>query len=130
MYLSSKDLYSLCDLAIHASSLASDLIKEGSRSNIVKQKKKGGDTLASQIVTEIDFKSQEIILDILKPSIKNFNLGLLTEEFTDDETRLSKDYFWCIDPLDGTLWFTEGTPGYAVSIALVSKKVIPLLVLS
>ncbi|MBT7411403.1 MAG: inositol monophosphatase, partial [Methylococcales bacterium] len=36
-----------------------------------------------------------------------------------------KDYFWCIDPLDGTLPFIESTAGYAVSIALVSRIGIP-----
>ena len=52
-------------------------------------------------------------------------MGLLTEESVDDLTRLKKDYFWCVDPLDGTLPFIESTPGYAVSIALVSRSGIP-----
>ena len=72
-------------------------------------------------MSEVDVESQAIILDLLKPSFKNFQLGLLTEELKDDHSRLHKDYFWCIDPLDGTLPFTEGTDGYAVSIALVNK---------
>lgn len=91
------------------------------------QGKTGGDTLASQVVTEVDFKAQEIILKYLKPSISEYDHGLLTEELVDDRSRLIKDYFWCIDPLDGTLPFTEKRPGYAVSIALVAKAGNPVL---
>jgi 3'-phosphoadenosine 5'-phosphosulfate (PAPS) 3'-phosphatase len=40
---------------------------------------------------------------------------------------LNKDYFWCIDPLDGTLPFIEGLTGYAVSVALVARNGKPLL---
>ena len=52
---------------------------------------------------------------------------LLTEESPDDRKRLTKDFFWCIDPLDGTLPFIESTPGYSVAIALVSRTGIPYL---
>ena len=47
---------------------------------------------------------------------------MLTEESEDDHSRFQKDYFWCIDPLDGTLPFTKRETGYSVSIALVSKS--------
>ena len=46
---------------------------------------------------------------------------MLTEESEDDHSRFQKEYFWCIDPLDGTLPFTKKEPGYSVSIALVAK---------
>jgi 3'(2'), 5'-bisphosphate nucleotidase len=70
----------------------------------------------------VDYKAQEIILQQLNDNIKEYDLGLLTEEAADDASRLEKDYFWCVDPMDGTLAFTEGRSGYAVSIALVSKS--------
>ena len=41
--------------------------------------------------------------------------------------RLELNYFWCIDPLDGTLPFIEGKVGYAVSIGLVSRDGTPLI---
>jgi 3'-phosphoadenosine 5'-phosphosulfate (PAPS) 3'-phosphatase len=56
-----------------------------------------------------------------------FELGLLTEEMTDDKSRFENDYFWCVDPLDGTLSFIESTHGYSISIALVAKDGIPVL---
>jgi len=40
---------------------------------------------------------------------------------------VEKDFFGSIDPLDGTLTFIESTPGYAVSIALVSHSGTPLI---
>lgn len=97
--------------------------------------KKVGNTEASQIVTDIDYKSQEIILSHLQTTCIPFDIGLLAEEDIADSiahdlhegSRFSKDYFWCVDPLDGTLPFVEGIPGYAISIALVSKEGIPVI---
>ena len=57
--------------------------------------------------------------------MKDLNIAILAEEEEDDKKRLELDYFWCIDPLDGTLPFIEGKAGYAVSIGLVSKSGIP-----
>jgi fructose-1,6-bisphosphatase/inositol monophosphatase family enzyme len=68
-----------------------------------------------------------LILLELAPSIKSFDLGVLTEESVDDSSRLEKDYFWCIDPIDGTLAFTRDTKGYSVSIALISKSGEPII---
>lgn len=90
-------------------------------------RKKGAGSLAASVVTEVDLRSEAIIVEALSKSIKIYDLGLLTEENPDDLSRLEKDYFWCIDPLDGTLSFTEGNPGFAVSIALVSRKGRPVL---
>jgi len=87
----------------------------------------GGDSLASKVVTEIDRRSEDLIVEVLAPTLERFELGLLTEERHDDGSRLNADHFWCIDPLDGTLPFIEGSPGYAVSIALVSRDGTPLL---
>ncbi|MGB0583108.1 MAG: inositol monophosphatase family protein, partial [Limisphaerales bacterium] len=84
--------------------------------------KEAGDTPASQVVTEVDLESQRLILETLHESIEEFQLGLLTEESADDSSRFEKDCFWCIDPLDGTLPFINGSPGYSISIALVTRE--------
>jgi 3'-phosphoadenosine 5'-phosphosulfate (PAPS) 3'-phosphatase len=52
---------------------------------------------------------------------------VLSEEREDDLARLEKEHFWCVDPLDGTLPYIENRPGYAVSIALVSRSGSPLI---
>ena len=83
---------------------------------------KGMGSAASDIVTEVDRKAQDIIVHQLKESIEYYNLGLLAEEGEQDDSRLYKHAFWTIDPIDGTLFFTEGLEGFAVSIALVSHS--------
>ena len=51
----------------------------------------------------------------------------MAEEGEADQSRLAKHAFWAIDPLDGTQRYVEGRPGYATSIALVSRSGRPLL---
>lgn len=127
MNLSSADIDKLLILAKHAAQEASTYIKNKDARMPSTKTKAQGNSLASQIVTEIDFASQRIILDVLKESVELLDIGLLTEELIDDHSRFEKDYFWCIDPLDGTLPFTEGNPGYAVSIALLNHAGNPII---
>lgn len=112
----------LLDYAIRAAAQAGKLIEDASLGPVDVERKVGGDSLASQVLTKVDRQAQEIILQVLEPTFKAFDLGLLTEESEDDRSRFDKDFFWCIDPLDGTLPFIEGTAGYSVSIALVSRS--------
>ena len=51
-------------------------------------------------------------------SCDEFEVGFLSEETEDNGSRFEEDYFWCIDPMDGTLAFINGHPGFSVSIAL------------
>jgi fructose-1,6-bisphosphatase/inositol monophosphatase family enzyme len=125
MPLNQLQLNELGVCAIQAATQAGELIKVHSREKLVVHQKEGGDSLASQVFTEVDLASEQIILKALRPSIEKYDLALLSEETADDGSRFEKDYFWCIDPLDGTLPFIEQTDGYAVSIALVDKLGIP-----
>ncbi|MFY0606767.1 MAG: inositol monophosphatase family protein [Cyclobacteriaceae bacterium] len=125
--LTSKELNHLCQVATKAAMEAGEYIQSMFDKHYVTQSKQGGDSLASQVVTEVDIKAQEIILSHLNPTISDHDLGLLTEELTDDHSRHTKDYFWCIDPMDGTLPFTEHRTGYAVSIALISRSGDPVI---
>ncbi len=137
MQLSNKDLNNLAEIAILAAKTAGELIrsyieiKPDGASRLVNQvdvqHKNAGHTLASQVVTEVDLNSQTIISEALLDTCERFDLAFLSEETPDDRQRLSKDYFWCVDPLDGTLSFIESKPGYAVSIALVSKSGVPII---
>ena len=61
-----------------------------------------------------------------RPIIEKFDFGLLAEEDSDDGARFEKDAFFAIDPLDGTLQFSRGMAGFAVSIGLVSREGISL----
>ena len=81
---------------------------------------------ASQVVSEVDIRAQEIIFKALE--LENYpEIGILSEELEFDNSRFEKPYFWCIDPMDGTLPFLEGKPGFSVAIALLSKEGVPQL---
>lgn len=131
MALSDQQLHILRTYAEEAAVAAGYLIRERQRGpcnlewNL--EFKPGGSSLASQVVTEVDREAEALILSQLSSCSREFNLAVLSEEQEDDGSRFEKDYFWCIDPLDGTLPFTEGRAGYAVSIALVSTSGKPLL---
>jgi myo-inositol-1(or 4)-monophosphatase len=127
MKLSTDDLLSLHKTAILAATEAGQLIADHANKVLTVQHKSGVNSLASQVLTEVDLLSEAVILKCLRPSCEHYGLALLSEESTDDRERLNKDYFWCIDPLDGTLSFIESSPGYTVSIALVSRAGTPLI---
>lgn len=119
--LNSEQLKNLARVASQAAKTAGELIKNEYNKQHTILTKVGGNTLASQVVTEVDLQSQEIILAKLEPTCSLHDLGLLTEEKADDKSRLTKNHFWSIDPLDGTLPFVEGKAGFSVAIALVSR---------
>ncbi|MEM8706124.1 MAG: inositol monophosphatase family protein [Actinomycetota bacterium] len=122
MELTPSDLRMLGEVAVDAANEAGRLI---SSARPLEVRHKPGATPASQVVTEVDLQAEAAIVKRLRPTIERFDLGLLTEERDDDRSRLEKAYFWCVDPLDGTLPFIEGRPGSAVSIALVDHDGTP-----
>ena len=115
------DLPELTKQAVQAAREAGSVIRSNQNREVDVLRKEGGDTYASQVVTEVDRKAQDAILRILGPSCEEFDLAVLTEESEDDRSRFEKEFFWCIDPMDGTLPFIRKEPGYSVSIALVAK---------
>lgn len=70
------------------------------------------------LVTEIDKKSEQTIIDFIKKKYPFHNI--LSEE--GGETKSSSDYLWVIDPLDGTTNFAHGLPIFSVSIGLQYKN--------
>ncbi|MEM7082616.1 MAG: inositol monophosphatase family protein [Pseudomonadota bacterium] len=121
------ELTALCELAIDAATQSGRLIESRVGGDVSVQSKSAGASAASQIVTDVDLQSQSLILSCLLPAMTTHDLGMLIEETDDDGSRFSKSCFWCVDPLDGTLPFVQNRPGYAVSIALVSREGEPLL---
>lgn len=125
--LKSSDIESLAQVALRAAQTAARYIQSQVTQSQEIQYKESIQNLATQVVTATDIESQRLILAELKPTMEQYDLGLLTEELADDGSRFQKDYFWCIDPLDGTLPFTEQKSGYAVSIALISQAGDPII---
>ena len=156
MLLTTEQLNQLSLLAIQAAEQAGDYIRQFDRALLTTHFKAAGSSQSAQVVTDVDFACQDIILTVLQPTCDQYDLALLSEEQVNEKQlsednidleainlestnqesreesanlhpRLTKDYFWCIDPLDGTLPFIEGGNGYAVSIALVSASGEPIL---
>ncbi|MEH6585245.1 MAG: inositol monophosphatase family protein [Halioglobus sp.] len=125
-------LQQLCEVAIQAARQAGQFVQSTDRSKLQRQFKDAGSSAASQLVTEVDVRSEAIIRQHLQAASEQWDIAFVGEESSQNvpeviPERLLKPYHWCVDPLDGTLPFMEGSPGYAVSIALVDQSGVPLL---
>lgn len=69
------------------------------------------------LITEIDLKSEQRILKILKKEFPDHDI--LAEEGEGWDRKA--EYRWIIDPLDGTTNYAHGFPCFSVSIALERK---------
>lgn len=70
-------------------------------------------------VTKADKASDKKIREILSSSFPTY--ALLTEESVDDLNRLTNDYVWIVDPIDGTKEFVDHNDEFAVNIGLSYK---------
>jgi len=77
-------------------------------------------------LTEADIKSNEIICSALNKLFPN--IPILSEENKEVTYKERKDweYYWCIDPIDGTKEFVKRNGEFTVNIALIHNKV-PIL---
>ncbi len=119
------NLEQLTNIAIEAALSAGKVIQKYMNEDVLVEKKEGGASYASQVVTVVDIECEKAILSHLLPTCYEFDLALLSEETEDDGSRFEKDFFWCIDPMDGTLPFINKHPGFSVSIGLVAKAGTP-----
>ena len=127
MALTKDQLAELSIVAKNAALAAGKIISAQQGSSVEVMSKEGGENIASCVVTEIDLAAEKAILEVLTPTLAPYDLGLLTEESTDDSSRFDHDYFWCIDPLDGTFCFSRDEDGYSTSISLVAKDGTPII---
>lgn len=94
--------------------LAGEIIRDGFGKNFQIEYK----TNEKNLVTEIDKKSENAIIDFITKKYPTHNI--LTEE--SGEHKKDSDYLWVIDPLDGTTNFAHGLPIFAVSIGVMKKN--------
>jgi myo-inositol-1(or 4)-monophosphatase len=66
-------------------------------------------------VTEAD----RAVNRVLRETLWQVGEGWLSEESTDNRSRLGKSHVWVVDPLDGTNEFVAGVPEWSVSIGWV-----------
>jgi len=121
------NLSQLSNIAINAALSAGKVIQKYMNDDVSVEQKKGGASYASQVVTAVDRECETAILSHLLPTCDEFDLALLSEETEDDGSRFEEDFFWCIDPMDGTLAFINKQPGFSVSIALIAKDGTPYI---
>lgn len=70
-------------------------------------------------VTKADKAADELIRQILHKHFPNY--ALLTEESVDDRSRLSNDYVWIVDPIDGTKEYVARSGEFTINIGLAYK---------
>lgn len=121
------ELLQLKNIAIKAALAAGKVIQQHMNADVMVEQKEGGTSYASQVVTEVDRACEKAIFNHLLPTCEEFDIALLSEEREDDGSRFEQDFFWCIDPMDGTLPFIKKQPGFSVSIALVKKDGTPYI---
>jgi len=70
-------------------------------------------------VTKADLDSNKII----KESLLQTGIPILSEEDADDKSRMASDKVWIVDPLDGTQDFVNSTGEFTVMIGLVENHI-------
>lgn len=103
----------MLNIAIEAARQAGWFLKQNVGKIYEIQQKAGQER---NLVTDIDKKSQEIIISTIKRHYPSHHI--LAEEGGGSHTENLSHYKWIIDPLDGTTNFTHGLPVFCVSIAL------------
>lgn len=80
----------------------------------------------NDFVTQVDKLSEEIIIAEIQKAYPHH--AILSEEIgvLKKGGRISDEYCWIIDPLDGTRNFIHGYPHFAISIAVTKKNVLEL----
>ena len=73
-------------------------------------------------LTEADLKSNELICDSLKQLYPNIPLMSEENKQTDYKIRKDWEYYFCIDPIDGTKEFIKKNGEFTVNIALIHKN--------
>ena len=73
-------------------------------------------------VTDADFASNDIICNYLQKYYSNIQIISEESNIAEYETRKDWEYYFCIDPLDGTKEFIKKSGQFAVNIALIKNS--------
>lgn len=107
------NLDSFLNLALDTANAAAKAILNEKTSLKIWQKDDGSP------ITSADIASNEIINE----KLANTDIKILSEEkILSPEERKNLDYFWLIDPLDGTKGFLKGEDEYCVMISLIYRE--------
>lgn len=100
----------MIDNLIEIAKESGEIIRDGFGKNLDIQYK----TNETNLVTQIDKASEKVIIDYIKKKFPGH--GILAEE--SGSVKDGNEYFWVVDPLDGTTNFAHGLPIFSVSIGL------------
>ena len=73
-----------------------------------------------EVVTSIDYRVERFLIEKIKSLTPEFEV--MSEESFSEKDWKNLEYYWLIDPLDGTTNFIHRIPWFAISIALMQKK--------
>lgn len=104
----------MIEKVIHIAREAGEIIRDGFGRNFSVEFK----TNASNLVTEIDKKSENAIINFIHKNYPSHTI--LAEE--SGKHFYGGEYLWVIDPLDGTTNFAHGLPIFSVSIGVVRNN--------
>lgn len=100
----------LLDIALQAAHVAGELLRTGRPDDLGVVATKSS---SIDVVTEMDLAAEKLIAETIAAARPDD--GILGEEGAD--SRGSTGVRWVVDPLDGTVNYLYGLPGWAVSIA-------------
>jgi myo-inositol-1(or 4)-monophosphatase len=112
-------LRTVLDTCLEAGEIASALFRPGAMTAARTWSKSGGSP-----VTEADIGVDTFLRIRLSDLLPE--AAWLSEETVDDAVRLSSRFVWVVDPIDGTRAFMNGSPDWAVCVALLDQGV-PIL---
>ena len=103
------------ELLIKAAQKASDIAKSFANVSVRSWEKCGG----AGPVTEADIAVNQMLSSFLRSQRPDY--GWLSEESEDDNSRLSAEHCFVIDPIDGTRSFIKGEDAWAHSFAVTKR---------
>jgi myo-inositol-1(or 4)-monophosphatase len=109
-------MHPMLNIAVKAARRAGTVINRATRNlDVVAVREK----VANDYVSEVDNEAERVIIRTLHEAYPDHSI--LAEE---SGATGKSEYQWIVDPLDGTTNFLHGFPQYAVSIALMHKKIV------
>ncbi len=70
------------------------------------------------LVTDADIAAEEVIIDLIQARFPDHTI--VSEEA--GGSKISSDYTWMVDPLDGTTNYVHDFPFFCVSVAVVHQR--------
>ncbi|KAH7104908.1 inositol monophosphatase [Auriculariales sp. MPI-PUGE-AT-0066] len=118
--LTDQDQHELLQSLIEVARKAGEVMQTGSTHMLTASANIAQKASAVDLVTEWDVKTEDLIRTELEKAWPGF--GFIGEESYTDETKLTNEPTFCVDPIDGTTNFIHSFPFACVSIGVLYEK--------